>query len=296
MNIIGLLGKITLINGLPVLAFNMKGVVMATVLVSVTGLIIGILLGIAAKKFEIKVDEKVALVRDLLPGNNCGACGYAGCDAMAEAVAAGKAPVNGCPVANSAVHAQIAEVMGTEAGEVDRQVAFVKCAGTCDKAKAKYNYVGIKDCKQANVVPGGGPKQCTYGCTGYGSCVDVCEFDAIHIVDGIALVDKEKCTSCGLCIKECPKNLIELVPYKAETKVRCNSKDKGPVVKQGCSIGCIGCKLCEKACQYDAIHVDNNLALIDYSKCTNCGECVKKCPTKVILSELAKNPNQAKAV
>jgi len=109
-------------------------------------------------------------------------------------------------------------------------------------------------------------------------------------------VDKEKCTSCGLCIKECPKKLIELVPYKAETKVRCNSKDKGPVVKQGCSIGCIGCKLCEKACQYDAVHVEDNLALIDYSKCTNCGECAKKCPTKVILSELVKNPNQAKAV
>lgn len=296
MNILGIFESVNALNALPILALNLKGVALATILIGATGLIIGILLGIAAKKFEVKVDEKVSLVRDLLPGNNCGACGYAGCDAMSEAIASGKAPASGCPVANSGIRAQIAELMGAEVGEVERQVASVKCAGTCDKSKVKYNYVGIKDCKQAAVVPGGGPKQCTYGCTGYGSCVNVCEFDAINIVDGIALVDKEKCTSCGLCIKECPKNLIELVPYKAETKVRCNSKDKGPVVKKGCSVGCIGCKLCEKACQHDAVHVNDNLASIDYSKCTNCGECAKKCPTKVILSELVQNLNKEEAV
>ncbi|QHQ60037.1 4Fe-4S dicluster domain-containing protein [Anaerocolumna sedimenticola] len=283
--------NITIINGIllnsfPVLALNLTGVGIATLLISATGIIIGLFLGLAAKKLEVEVDEKEQLVRELLPGNNCGACGFAGCDNLAQAIASGNAAANACPVANSKVHSQIAEVMGTNVEETERQVAFVKCAGTCDKTKVKYNYYGIQDCKKAAFTPGKGPKQCGYGCTGFGSCVKVCQFDAIHVVDGVAIVDKEKCTACGLCIKECPNNLIELVPYNTGHFVRCNSKDKGKDVKAGCSIGCIGCMMCVKACEFDAVKVENNLARIDYSKCTNCGKCAEKCPTKVILSEL----------
>lgn len=275
-----------LFSGFPVLTVSMAGVGIATLLISATGIIIGLFLGVAATKLEVEVDEKEQAVRDLLPGNNCGACGYPGCDGLAQAIAAGAAPCNACPVANSQIHSQIAEVMGTEVEEKERQVAFVKCAGTCDKAKVKYHYFGIKDCKKAAVAPGRGPKQCGYGCTGFGSCVKVCQFDAIHIVDGVALVDKEKCTSCGLCIKECPNNLIELVPYETGHFVRCNSKDKGKDVKTACSIGCIGCMMCVKVCEFDAIKVVDNLAHIDYDKCTNCGKCAAKCPTKIILSEI----------
>lgn len=284
MNLFSLIDANVLSN-LAVLSINFKGVGIATALVSIVGAVIGIFLGVAAKKFEIEVDEKELQVRELLPGNNCGACGYAGCDNMAQAIAKGEAPANGCPVANSEAHAKIAAVMGTSAEETEKQVAFVKCAGTCDKTKVKYNYNGINDCKKAALTPGAGPKQCSYGCMGFGSCVKACKFDAIHIVDGIAYVDKEKCASCGLCVATCPKNLIELVPYNKKTFVRCSSKDAGKIVKAGCSIGCIACKMCEKACQYDAIHVTDNHAKIDYSKCTNCGECAKKCPTKVILFE-----------
>ncbi|MGB8453043.1 MAG: RnfABCDGE type electron transport complex subunit B [Anaerocolumna sp.] len=274
------------LNGFPVLALNLTGVGIAALLISVTGIIIGLFLGVAAKKLEVAVDEKEQSVRELLPGNNCGACGYPGCDGLAQAIAAGNAPANACPVANSKIHGQIADVMGANVVETDKQVAFVKCAGTCDKTKVKYNYYGIMDCKKAAFTPGKGPKQCSYGCTGFGSCVKVCQFDAIHVIDGVAIVDKEKCTSCGLCIKECPNNLIELVPYDTQHFVRCNSKDKGKDVKAGCSIGCIGCMMCVKACEFDAIKVENNLAHIDYSKCTNCGKCAQKCPTKVILREL----------
>lgn len=275
-----------LLNSFPVLALNLTGVGIATLLISATGIIIGLFLGLAAKKLEVKADEKEQLVRELLPGNNCGACGYAGCDNLAQAIAAGNAPANACPVANSKIHGQIAEVMGTNIEETEKQVAFVKCAGTCDKTKVKYNYYGIQDCKKAAFAPGKGPKQCGYGCTGFGSCVRVCQFDAIHVVDGVAIVDKEKCTSCGLCIKECPNHLIELVPYNTGHFVRCNSRDKGKDVKAGCSIGCIGCMMCVKACEFNAVKVENNLARIDYGKCTNCGKCAEKCPTKVILSEL----------
>lgn len=286
MNIIQIFNMSGIINGLPFLSISLKGVGIATLLISVTGIIIGLFLTLAAKKFEVEVDEREQQIRELLPGNNCGACGYAGCDNCAQAIALGKASPSVCPVANSKIHGEIADLMGTKAEETKRKVAFVNCAGTCDKTKLKYNYYGIKDCKNAALTPGKGPKQCSFGCTGFGSCVKVCQFDAIHVIDGIAVVDKEKCTSCSLCIKECPNHLIELVPYESKHFVRCNSNDKGKEVKDGCSVGCIGCMICVKVCEADAIHVEKNLARIDYDKCTNCGKCAEKCPTKVILSEI----------
>lgn len=263
-------------------AFSLQGLGVATAVVGATGLLIGLFLGVAAKKFEVKVDEKEAEVRELLPGNNCGGCGYAGCDSLAKAIAEGKAPVNACPVANQAAYDQIAEVMGTKAEVVMKKVAFVKCAGTCDKTKVKYEYFGVQDCKKASMVPGKGNKKCSYGCMGFGSCVRVCAFDAMHIVNGIAVVDKEKCTGCSKCVEECPNNIIELVPQTARHLVSCSSVEKGREVKEACSAGCIGCKLCMKSCDYDAITVENNLAYIDYSKCTNCGKCATVCPVKVI--------------
>lgn len=263
-------------------AVSLETVGIATAIVGGTGLFIGLFLGFAAKKFEIEVDERESKVRELLPGANCGGCGYAGCDACAKAIADGNAPVNVCPVANQEIYDQIAKVMGTSAEAAERKVAFVKCAGTCDRTEVAYEYYGIKDCKKAALVPGNAQKKCGYGCMGFGSCVRVCAFDAIHIVDGIAVVDKEKCTGCTKCTAECPNLLIDMVPEKARTRVMCSSKDKGKDVKAACSIGCIGCKLCVKACEFDAIHVEDNLALIDYSKCTNCGKCAEVCPVKVI--------------
>lgn len=279
-------------NLLPELAgvvgtFSVQGMGIATAVVSATGLLIGLFLGVASKKLEVAVDERETQVRELLPGANCGGCGYAGCDACAKAIAEGKAPVNACPVANSDTHTAIAKVMGTEAAATEKMAAFVKCSGTCDKAKNNYTYYGVQDCKAAASIPGNGSKACGYGCMGLGSCVKVCAFDAIHIVDGVAYVDKEKCTGCSKCVVECPNNLIELVPIKAKTVVACSSEDKGKDVKTYCSTGCIGCKLCVKNCEYDAIHVENNLAKIDYSKCTNCGKCAAVCPVKVIHQQTA---------
>lgn len=259
------------------------GIIVAAVVVGLVGLIIGLLLGTAGEKFKVEVDQKEIDVRGLLPGVNCGACGYAGCDAMAHAIAEGEAAVNGCPVGGAPVAKAIGAVMGVEAAESERLVAFVKCAGTCDKAKVKYEYSGIEDCNKAAIAPGRGAKKCTYGCMGFGSCVKVCEFDAIHIVDGIALVDKDKCVACGKCVSTCPNHIIELVPDKAKHLVQCSSKDKGKTVKENCSVGCIACKMCVKVCEFDAIHVEDNISHIDYSKCTNCGKCAEVCPVKIIL-------------
>lgn len=261
---------------------NVTAIILAAAVVGGTGLVIGLLLGIASEKFKVPVDEKEVAVRELLPGNNCGGCGFAGCDALAKAIVAGEAPVGACPVGGPNVAAQIGEVMGVAAGDSVKQVAYVKCAGTCEKAKTKYEYNGIQDCVAAMTAPGAGPKACTFGCTGFGSCVKACDFDAIRIVDGIALVDKEKCVACGKCVATCPKALIELIPYDAKYAVQCSSKEFGKDVKAVCSVGCIGCKMCTRVCEYGAITVENNNAHIDQSKCTGCGKCAEKCPAKII--------------
>ena len=173
--------------------------------------------------------------------------------------------------------------MGVAAGTQERQTAFVKCAGTCEKANQDYEYTGVQDCAAMAFVPNGGPKSCNYGCLGFGNCVKACPFDAIHVVDGVAVVDKDACKACGKCVAACPKHLIELLPVSAKHIVQCSSKDKGKDVMKACSVGCIACHLCEKNCPSDAVHVVDNVAYIDQEKCTKCGLCAEKCPKKIIL-------------
>lgn len=262
---------------------SITGILIAAAIVGGTGLFIGVFLGVAGKKFAVEVDEREEAILGVLPGNNCGGCGYAGCAGLAAAIVKGEAEMNACPVGGAPVAGQIGTIMGQDAGDQVREVAFVKCGGTCEKAKQDYNYYGIHDCVMVNMMQNSGPKSCNYGCLGEGSCVKACPFDAIHIVDGVAVVDKEACKACKKCIAACPKNLIELVPYHQKHLVLCNSKDKGKDVMAVCSVGCIGCKMCQKVCEFDAITVENNIAHIDPSKCTNCGKCAEKCPKKTII-------------
>ena len=260
----------------------MTGIMIAAAIVGGAGLLIGLFLGIAGEKLKVEVDQKEIDVRAELPGNNCGGCGYPGCDGLAKAIAAGEADCAACPVGGASVGTKIAAIMGLEAGEVVRKTAFVKCAGDCEKTKVNYNYSGVESCSVMPYVQNGGPKICTYGCLGYGECVQSCAFDAIHIVNGIAVVDKEKCKACGKCVVVCPRHLIEIIPYQAKLAVQCASKDKGKDVMAGCSAGCIACGICVKQCEFDAITVENNIAYIDQDKCTGCGKCAEKCPKKVI--------------
>ena len=262
---------------------NVTGIIIATIVVSVVGLFIGLFLGIAGIKFAVEVDEKEEAVLGVLPGNNCGGCGFPGCSGLAAAIAKGEAPVNACPVGGEPVGKQIAEIMGVEAGESVKMVAFVKCQGDCEKAKVDYEYTGVEDCAMLSFVPNGGPKSCNYGCLGYGSCVKACPFDAIHVENGVAVVDKEACKACGKCVAACPKNLIELIPYEAKYVVACSSKEKGPVTMKECSVGCIGCTLCAKNCPNDAVKIENFLSTIDQDKCEGCGICMEKCPKKSIV-------------
>lgn len=264
---------------------NITAIIIAAAAVGGTGILVGLILGIAGDRLKVEVDEREEKIMGVLPGNNCGGCGYPGCSGLASAIVKGEAPVGQCPVGGPSVAAAIGEIMGVAAEEGGRKVAFVKCSGNCEKAKQDYEYSGVEDCQAVAYVPNKGPKSCNYGCMGFGSCVKACPFDAVHIIDGIAVVDPEACKACGKCVAVCPNQLIELVPYDAPVKVHCNSKGKGKEVMVACSVGCIGCHLCEKNCEHDAIHVTDNIAHIDYTKCTGCGACVEKCPKKVIHME-----------
>ena len=260
----------------------LTGIIVAAIVVGCVGIILGFFLGISGEKFKVEVDPREEAILEVLPGNNCGGCGYAGCSGLAAAIAKGEAPVGQCPVGGDPVAAKVGEIMGVSAGASVKKVAFVKCAGTCEKAKQDYDYTGIEDCAAMAFIPGGGAKSCSYGCLGFGNCVKACPFDAIHVVDGIAKVDKEVCKACGKCVAVCPKHLIEIVPYDQKHLVKCNSQDKGKAVMQACTAGCIGCKMCEKACKFEAVTVENNIAHIDYEKCKDCGACAVKCPNTVI--------------
>lgn len=262
---------------------SVTGILAATGIVGTVGIFVGLFLGVAGIKFKVKVDEREEAVLAALPGNNCGGCGYAGCSGLASAIVRGEAPVDACPVGGAAASAKIAAVMGVEAGSSERKVAYVACGGDCGRAKQDYEYFGARDCRMAGFVPGGGPKSCDSGCLGYGSCVSACPFDAIHVVDGVAVVDKEKCKACGKCVEVCPKRLISLIPYKAKYKVACSSVDKGPVTMKVCQAGCIGCGLCARNCPSGAVAVKDFHAVIDQDKCTGCGACAEKCPKKCIV-------------
>lgn len=246
------------------------------------GLFFGLVLAFASKKFEVKVDERIAMIRDLLPGANCAGCGQTGCDAFAEAVVAGICGADGCPVGGNEVASKICEIMGTQEVNITRKIARVMCGGSNDVTGKKYDYEGIEDCLAASLVYAG-PEACPYGCVGMGNCVRACPFEAIVIENGLAKVIASKCTGCGKCVVACPKNIIKLVPLCHEYTVRCSSLDRGAVVRQYCKVGCIGCGRCVKVCQPGAITLDGGtLARINPDLCNNCGECIKVCPTASI--------------
>lgn len=228
----------------------MQEILIPVAVLGITGALFAFLLGVISKLTYVPVDERVAAINDVLPGVNCGACGYPGCSGCAGAIAAGEASVSACVVGGADTAAIIAQIMGKVADATNKMVACTKCQGTVDHTKQIYDYTGVSDCRVMNYQHGG-CKSCQYGCIGCGTCVEVCQFDAIHMVNGVSVVDPEKCTSCMACINICPKHIIELVPYNAPAQVKCMNPEFGKAVKNVCTIGCIGCGMCAKLAPED---------------------------------------------
>lgn len=250
----------------------------AILTLGILGLFFGLLLAVTARVFTVQSDPQVDAVREVLPGANCGACGYAGCVNFAGAVVQGKAKTNGCIPGGEETARAVAEVLGQKFEEAVQPVATVFCIGDVTRAADRYIYDGVKECAAANSIYGGF-KACRYGCLGLGDCVRACIFDAIKMgKHGLPVVDSEKCTGCGLCAEACPRDIIKMLPKGEQGHlVLCSSHDRGKAVSSVCSVGCIACKACIKACPRDAIVMEDNLAVIDQEKCDDCGECVLKC-------------------
>ncbi len=267
-----------------------SAIIIPVVIVGIIGLFFGIGLGIASKKLYVHIDPRIGKIASVLPNVNCGACGFPGCSAFAHKIIEDNVDFTGCVPGGYKTSAQIAEILGVEAQVSDPVMAVVHCQGGIKDAKDRSNYQGIQDCNAAALV-GNGSKVCPDGCLGFGTCVQACPFDAIHINDnGVAFVDPEKCTGCGKCVNVCPRHIIELIPKVHKIFIACSNHDRGSKVKKYCSIGCTACSLCVKATPSGAITIENNLPVLDYSKDENFIPAAYKCPSKCFIDLVKARP------
>ena len=256
-------------------------IITATAILAAMGVILGLILSFAAKVMAVPVNEQAEKVLEALPGANCGACGFAGCADYAEALAQGNTAPNLCTPGGNQVAGEVSEILGLDFADVEEKYAIVACSGDTDHSSYVMEYQGEPTCEACNAMYQG-HRSCSHACLGFGDCALVCPVNALSMVKGIAVVDPDCCIGCGLCAKRCPNHLIHIVPRGSRVFVGCSSTDKGGFVRKICSAGCIGCRKCEKACQYGALRWNDNLAAIDPDKCTNCGACVEVCPVGVI--------------
>ena len=256
-------------------------ILIPVLIVCAIGFVVGLGLALAAKFMAVEVDEKEAKIRECLPGANCGACGYSGCDGFAAALAKGEGDPSSCAPGGSATAKALSEILGVEV-DAKPKVAFIACGGNREFTTQKYSYEGAFSCSAANLLHAG-PLSCEYGCIGYGDCAKVCDFNAITVEDGKVTVCQDICMGCGKCINACPKGLISLIPKGATPVVACSNKQKGPAVVKACKVSCIACLQCEKNCPTGAIKVIDNVAVIDYSLCNSCGKCKEVCKRKAII-------------
>ncbi len=260
----------------------MSGIMMAVIVVAAIGLICGIMLSVASKFMEVPVDERFELVRECLPGANCGACGYAGCDSYANALIEDPSiGANKCIPGGAGTAQSISEILGVDAGSVEQMTASLRCNGTCDNSGAQVAWQGKQTCA-GNKMLFGGKNRCTYGCIGFGDCAEVCAQNAIDIYNGISHIDSDLCVGCTMCAKACPMGIIEMVPKSAAVSVECSNKDKGKAAMTVCKVSCISCGKCARGCEAGAIEMVDGLPIIDYAKCTQCGKCAAECPRKCI--------------
>ncbi len=259
-----------------------EAIITAVIAVTAIGLLCAVVLVIASVFMSVKENELEKKVRECLPGVNCGACGYSGCDGYAKALAEDKAvKTNLCTPGGDKTSVKLSEILGTEHIKTVEMVATVRCCGDCTTTEKKTRYAGVDTCKAAKMIHGG-DGMCTYGCLGRGDCAAACPHDAICMDNGIARVDFRKCIGCGVCVKSCPNHLIHMMPDIKRQVIACHNKQKGAIARKQCTNACIACGKCVKACPAEAVRLNNDCATIDYDKCTACGECAKVCPVGCI--------------
>lgn len=259
----------------------MTAIWIAVGVAAVIALVAGVILAVASVVFAVPTDEKVEALKEVLPGANCGACGYSGCEGYATAMAHDGAAVGLCSPGGAEVAAKTGDILGV-AGTVVKKAAVVHCGGCDTLAKKAHAYRGVASCKAASKFYGG-DKACSYGCLGYGDCAAACDRGAITLENGIANIQEDLCVGCGICATACPKSLITVQTNLSAATVACNSHDKGGVARKLCTAACIGCMKCQKVCEAGAITVTNFLATVDLDKCTACGKCAEACPQKCII-------------
>mgnify|MGYP004683459901 CR=1 FL=1 len=265
----------------------MSVLVYTVITLAALGVVAAVLLWFVARQFKVYEDPRIDDVEKMLPGANCGGCGFAGCRAFAtEAVKVDDLSAIFCPVGGGALMKSVGDFLGKSAPEREPQIAVVRCNGSCANRPVTSKYDGASSCAVVAALYTG-ETGCSYGCFGKGDCVAVCPFDAIHMNPETNLpeVDQVKCTACGACVKACPKTIIELRrkgPKDMRVFVSCVNKDKGAVARKSCTVACIACGKCVKVCPFDAITMENNLAFIDSNKCKLCRKCVTECPTGAI--------------
>lgn len=244
-------------------------------------LILGILIVIISRVFAVEKNETKEKIVEALPGANCGGCGFAGCEGYADYLSKGGTNTALCAVGGADCAREIASILGVAAAIPEKKIAVLRCQGTCEQTGKRYVYLGTSSCHAAAGLLGG-PNQCTFGCLGFGDCINVCAFGALKLKDGIVSVDRALCHGCGQCVKVCPKHLLELMPVSATVAVRCQNEWPGARTRKNCTIGCIGCQKCVRSCPQQAISMRESLAVIDQSKCIHCDACVNGCPTHAI--------------
>ncbi len=257
------------------------GFLYTVLIVGGIGLVLGVVLSLASKFFAVPGDDRVEEIRACLPGANCGACGFSGCDGYAEALASGDTKPNLCTAGGEDTADALSEVLGVKITPV-KKTAVIHCNHCLDRAVSTFAYDGVASCSAAALLYGG-PLACKNGCLGLGDCIKVCEYGALSLIDGNVMVDMNRCVACGKCADICPKKIITVEYAALPCFVACSNTEKGATARKHCSAACIGCKKCEKVCPTAAIEVADNLAIIDYEKCSGCGECQRNCPTHAIL-------------
>lgn len=270
----------------PTLLFSLTPLY-AILVVGVIALVLGLVILVIFKLFHVEVDEREEEINELLPGANCGGCGYSGCQGYASALAQGTdTDLTKCTAGGQETVNLLATYFGQEAGAFIPKVARVHCQGSQDKVQVRYEYTGSQDCRTASQLFGG-PNSCSFGCVGYGDCRRACDYGAITIENGLARIDSSKCIACGACVLACPRNLIRIEPkYTDLFTVNCSNPLPGKESRKACDISCIGCTLCVRNCPEEAISMQGSLAVIDQEKCIQCGKCLEVCPTKAIVKGL----------